>query len=193
MFDLYAKHARTLIKRFRKNENGATAIEFALLAVPFLALLFSIVELAIVFFVGSALNHAMSEAAREIRTGEFQATCAQNAENFKTLVCSNMGSLGDCEGNLRFDVEKSATGDFEANMVTPTPIIEDPLNPGQPQVSPNTYTDSGPRDVVVIRAEYFHQLSVPGTLTRLSNLPGNKRLIASTTAFRNEPFPSTCP
>ena len=193
MFDIYAKHTKALSKRFRKNEDGATAIEFALLAVPFLALLFSIIELAIVFFIGSALNHAMAEAAREIRTGEFQSTCGQSAEKFKTLVCDNMGTLGNCTKKLRFDVEKSATGDFEANMITPTPVIEDPMNPGQPLVSPNSYTDSGPRDVVVIRAEYFHQLSVPGTLTRLSNLPGNQRLIAATTAFRNEPFPSSCP
>ena len=192
MYNLYAKHARALLKRYKSDRQGATAIEFALLAIPFLALLFSIVELAIVFFIGSALNHAMAEAAREVRTGEFQASCTQNAANFKTLVCSSMGSLGDCEGNLRFDVVKSNTGDFEANMMTPTPVIEDPDNPGVPLVSPNTYAESGPRDVVVIRAEYFHQLSIPGTLTRLANLPGNQRLISSVTAFRNEPFPSTC-
>ena len=192
MKTIYVKHTQRLLRRFKKDTQGATAIEFAMLAVPFLALLFSIVELAIVFFIGSALNHAMAEAAREIRTGEFQSSCSQSAETFKTLVCSNMGSLGNCTGNLRFDVVKSNTGDFEANMMTPTPVIEDPDNPGQPLISPNTYTDSGPRDVVVIRAEYFHQLSLPGTLTRLSNIQGNQRLIASTTAFRNEPFPSTC-
>jgi len=178
-------HSRA--RRFRKNEDGATAIEFAILSVPFLALLFSIIELALVFFLSSTLTHAMNEAARDVRTGEFQATCG-GAPEFKQSVCSHMGSLGNCN-KLRIDVVTSPSGQFQPNMLPPTPTTEDPANPGQPQVQPDQYVNSVARDVVVVRAQYYHQLAFPGQWTRLSNQPGNNRVLTSSTAFRNEPFP----
>lgn len=179
------------LEQYKSNRDGATAVEFAILAVPFLALLFSIVELAIVFFIGSTLSHAMSESSRDIRTGEFQQTCG-DADSFKTAVCGNMGSLGNCN-NLRIDVVTSPDGTFKPNLLSATPTNEDPANPGEPIILPNSYVSTQSRAVVVVRAQYYHKLSLPGTLTRLANQPGNRRLITSSTAFRNEPFPSgTC-
>lgn len=179
------------LNKYKSDREGATAIEFAILALPFLVLLFSIVELAVVFFIGSTLTHAMNEAARDIRTGEFQQTCG-DADSFKVAVCGNMGSLGNCN-NLRVDVVTSPSGKFEPNLLPPAPKDEDPANPGEPQVLPNTYVDTNSRDVVLVRAQYYHRLSIPGNWTRLANQPGNRRLISTATAFRNEPFPSgTC-
>ena len=179
------------LRNLSRRREGATAIEFAILAVPFAALLFAILELAIVFFIGSTLNNAMSEAAREVRTGEFQSTCGKDSE-FKDLVCSHMGGLGNCNANLRIDVVSSSTGKFQPDLLPVTPTAEDPKNPGEPTIMPNTYVQTNARDVVVVRAQYYHPLAVPGTLTRLSNQPGNRRLITASTAFRNEPFPGGC-
>lgn len=178
-------------KRFARNDDGATALEFAILAVPFAALMFSIIELAIVFFIGSAVAHAMQDTARQIRTGEFQQTCG-NAASFKAKVCDGMSGLGNCQANLRIDVVTSPTGRFMPNLLPPTPNTEDPSNPGNPTILPNTYVDTPAQAVVVVRAQYYHPLSLPGTFTRLANQPGNYRLITSTTAFRNEPFPGGC-
>jgi len=61
------------IRRYLKNREGTAAIEFAILAIPFFMLLFAILELAIVFFINSTLTHSVSEASRQIRTGNFQA------------------------------------------------------------------------------------------------------------------------
>ncbi len=176
-----------LLDSYKRQDDGATAIEFALLAVPFMMLLFSIIELAIVFFLGSTLNHAMSEASRQIRTGEFQAKCL-TAGDFKDLVCDGMGSLGNCSANLRFDVEKSSSAVFEPDLLSATP----PFDPDNPNPEDDVYTATGPRDVVVVRAQYYHPLNLPGGWTRLSNEPGNRRLISAVTAFRNEPFPNGC-
>ena len=87
------RHLKRRIARLSKNTDGATAIEFALLALPFFALLFGILELAVIFFISSTLNFAVSEAGRQIRTGSFQL-CSQ--AQFKALVCSNMSGVGDC-------------------------------------------------------------------------------------------------
>jgi len=177
-------------RRFKNNRDGATAVEFAILCMPFCALLFSIVELAIVFFIGSTLTHAMNDTAREIRTGQFQASCG-SVTDFKEKVCEGLSGLGSCE-NLRVDVVTSTDGRFSPDLLPETPTEEDPSNPGEPEVLPDSYVDTGPEDVVVVRAQYYHPLTLPGTITRLANQPGNRRVITSTTAFRNEPFPGGC-
>lgn len=179
---------RNWLKTYRKDQDGATALEFAILAVPFFALLFSIVELAIVFFLSSTLTFAMNEAARDVRTGEFQSSCG-NAEEFKQAVCDKMGSLGNC-ANLRIDVVTSPNGRFQPDLLPTVPNVEDPDNPGNPQIPPDSYAQTQARSVVVVRAQYYHKLAFPGEFTRLSNQPGNNRLLTSSTAFRNEPFPA---
>ncbi len=43
--------------------NGAAAVEFALVAVPFLALTFAMMETAFVFFAGQTLEAAAADSA----------------------------------------------------------------------------------------------------------------------------------
>lgn len=181
-----------LLKRYAKSEEGATALEFGILVIPFSALLFGIIELAIVFFIGSSVSHAMQEASREVRTGQFQATC-KDAAAFKAEVCSHMAGLsGKCDQRLRIDVVSSPTGRFTPGLLPETPDDEDPGNPGEPQILPDSYVNTPAQAVVVVRAQYYHKLAVPGELTYLSNQPGNYRVMTATTAFRNEPFPGGC-
>lgn len=181
------KRCTVWIRQYKKNKDGATALEFAILAVPFLALLFSIVELAIVFFLSSSLTHAMNESARDIRTGEFQGTCG-GAEEFKTAVCSKL-AMGSCD-NLRIDVVTSPSGRFQPNLLPPPPTAPNPTDPNQPNKDPDNYMQTQARSVVVVRAQYYHKLAFPGEFSRLSNQPGNYRLLSTSTAFRNEPFPA---
>lgn len=181
-----------LLKRYAKSDDGATALEFGILVIPFSALLFGIIELAIVFFIGSSVSHAMQEASREVRTGQFQATC-KDAAAFKKEVCSHMAGLSSkCEQRLRIDVVSSPTGQFTPGLLPDTPDDEDPGNPGEPQILPDSYVNTPAQAVVVVRAQYYHKLAVPGELTYLSNQPGNYRVMTATTAFRNEPFPGGC-
>ena len=44
------------MRRFRRNRRGSAAVEFALIATPFFALLFAIIETSIVFFAGQVLE-----------------------------------------------------------------------------------------------------------------------------------------
>jgi Flp pilus assembly protein TadG len=180
------KKLRFKAKNFRKDREGATAVEFAILFVPFSAMMFAIIELGIVFFIQTTVAHAMNQAAREVRTGNFQSTGA-TAAAFESLVCERMAGLGDCS-NLRIDVVTSDNDRFDPNILPPTQggDIASPDDPPQP---PSTYVQTPPRAVVVVRAQYFHNLAFPGAYTKLSNASGNTRIIESVTAFRNEPFP----
>ncbi len=184
---LYVKKLIKRSKSFREDNEGATAVEFAILFLPFSAMLFAIIELGLVFFVNVTVAHAMNEAAREVRTGQFQADGGMG-DAFAQSVCDHMRGLGDCS-NLRIDVVTSPTGRFEPNMLTPTPV-SDPNDPGAPPpLNPNVYVPTGPRAVVVVRAQYYQHLVFPGKYTHLANASGNIRILTAVTAFRNEPFP----
>ena len=196
--DRARQRAERLSARFRREEDGATAIEFAFVALPFFALLFGIIELAIVFFINASLAHSTSEAGRTIRTGNFQA-CG-GADDFKAIVCSNMKGLGNCWKNVRIDV---VDGSSFKTISMPKPPPPEPRKPGEtgnaavPQ-TPNGQISSN-RDVagtsIVVRSILHYRLALPPKLTRLET-PGTPgvRVLSATTAFRNEPFPpsGTC-
>ena len=175
------------LRGYKRSEDGATAIEFAMLAIPFFSLIFAILELAVVFFISSSLNHAVSEAGRQIRIGNFQ-NCGKAA--FKKQVCDTMISIGSCQNNLRLDVIKNTTfGEITLPDIPPPPIV--PPGSAPPPVVNGDYDESVAGEPVVIRALFYHKLILPAQLTRLGSSPGsNTRIIRSTTAFRNEPFPA---
>ncbi len=183
----------SLLRRAGKDKDGATAIEFALLGIPFVALLFGIVEISVLFFMTSTVHHAVAEVARDIRTGEFQGTGGGAAE-FKAAVCANMSTVGNCN-NLRVDVVSSATGKFSAlnlpqspQACTGTPAQIDACEAADPAMPADNYSVTASGDVVIVRVQYVHHLSVPNELTRLANAAGNTHVITATTAFKNEPF-----
>jgi len=177
-------------KRYSKNNEGAAAIEFGLLAIPFFALIFGILELAIVLFLNSTMTHAVSEAGRQIRVGNFQACGGNSAEKFKELICENMSGIGDCQNRLRVDVE---TGSKFSSIVLPNPPDYDEKTA---TIANGSVDNTSGGDPVVARAIYYYKLALPAELTRLESTKGSgiRKLYAST-AFRNEPFssPGSCP
>ena len=54
------------LRRFAKAQRGATAVEFAIVVVPFMILLFGTMELGMVFLVSTTLQNATDNAARQI-------------------------------------------------------------------------------------------------------------------------------
>ncbi len=62
----------SLLNRFRKSDDGAAAAEFAIVATPFFALMFGIIEVSLIYFGNVSLENGMMEAARQVRTGQLQ-------------------------------------------------------------------------------------------------------------------------
>ena len=189
------KIERGFFKKFKRDNKGTTAIEFAILGIPFVALLFGIIELAVLFFVQSTTQHALETVSREIRTGEFQAV-SDNAQDFEDKICAAMSGVGNCD-NLRVDIVSSGTGKFKGLVLPASPVAPPPgeteaekeIRENAPPAMPaSTYASTAGGDVVIVRVQYVHQLAVPSALTKLSNASGNTHVISVTTAFKNEPF-----
>src|SRR5262245_45049223 len=115
-----------LARRFLHARGGAVAVEFAFVAFPFLLLLFGLLELALVFIVSMTLETATGDAARMIRTGEFQSGGSTGKSDFQKLVCDRMMWLkSGCAGKLTVDVQTFAIDDFKSMSDSG---VQDPAN-----------------------------------------------------------------
>ncbi len=166
-------------RRFRRDRDGATAIEFGLIGIPFFALMFAILETGLVFFAGQTMETAVAEAGRLIRTGQAQEADL-TAEAFKDRICANMSNLFSCSEKLRVEVKTYPSfGEIE---LTP-PLDEDGNLVDEFDWEPG---DGG--DLVVVRAFYQWPIYANVLGGGLANMAGNSRLLGAVAAFRNEPF-----
>jgi Flp pilus assembly protein TadG len=178
------KTIRRWFRGYTAARDGAAAVEFAIVSIPFLALLFSILELGILFMASTAIEAAATNAARQIRTGQLQQTGANNAAGFRSLVCADMSwiSSADCNANLSVDVRTFSS--FSAISVTP------PVSGNAIDASQLTFNDGAPCDIVLVRVFYPWTLLTPLLEPGLPNLGPNQRLLSTAIAFRNEDYQS---
>ncbi len=172
-------HAR--VQHWAHNQSGVAAVEFAMIAIPFFFLIFGLLEVCVLFAMSAILEHGISEASRQIRTGQLQSNGFGEVA-FKNAVCAELFDLMDCDSSLRIDVK---TFDNFASTENPDPIDPDSgdLNDEDFEFSPGDANE-----IVVVRVFYEWDLIVPVMSAPLANMSGNRRLLQSTVAFRNEPF-----
>ncbi len=171
---------RRCAQRFARKNDGAVAIEFGLVAAPFLALVFAIIETAVVFFAGQALETAVSDTSRLIMTGQAQ-TAGYTQQQFKDQVCAKIYGLFNCSSGISVDVK---TYSSFASVSMAKPIKSD----GTLNTASFTYSPGGPGDIVVVRLYYQWPVYVSLLGLNIGDLSGNKRLIVASAAFRNEPY-----
>jgi Flp pilus assembly protein TadG len=171
------------VKHFLRNRNASATIEFGLIAAPFLALTFAIMESAIVFFAGQTLETAAATASRLILTGQAQ-TQGMSAATFKQQVCNQIYGLFDCANGVYVDVQKYSS--FSAVSIT-NPID----GTGNLVTSGFGFNPGGPGDIVVMRLYYKWPVYVNLLGFNLSSVNGGFNLLAATAVFRNEPYASS--
>ena len=167
------------VRRFTRAKDGAAAVEFAIVATPFLAMMFAIMETALIFFASQTLETAVADSARLIMTGQAQ-TQNYDATAFKTQVCNRIAGLFDCAGGMKIDVKTyTAFGSVDNSK---------PLDANGNLKTNFGYQPGGPGEIVVVRLMY--QFPVYASLLgfNLSDMAGGKRLVMATAAFRNEPY-----
>jgi Flp pilus assembly protein TadG len=168
---------RRFLRRFLRNKNGATAVEFALVALPFFALLYAVLETGLVFFAQEVLQTATTQASRAIMTGQAQ-TQNVSATTFQQSVCNAATSLFTC-GSIYVNVQKFSSFTSASMM--------NPLSNGNFNNS-MTYNTGGPGDIVVVQTFYQWPVFLGPLGFNLTNMNGNYRLLQATAVFRNEPY-----
>jgi Flp pilus assembly protein TadG len=174
--------AAALIRRFIAQSEAATTVEFAFLAAPFVAILFAILQTALVFFAGQTLETAAATSARLILTGQAQ-TAGWSAAQFKSQVCNSIHGIFNCNNGVYVDVE---TYPSFAAVNTGMPITNGALD-----AAALGYNPGGPGDIVMVRLYYQYPVFVNLLGFNLGNLTGGYNLFAATAVFRNEPYASS--
>ena len=166
-------------RRFGRDHSGATALEFALVATPFFAMLYAIFQTALLFLAQEVLQTATTNAARLIMTGQAQSQ-KLNATQFQAAVCSNIPALFTCSG-VYVNVQKFSS------FGGATPL--NPLQNGNFNTA-MAYNLGGAGDIIIVQVFYQWPAYVGLLGFNLTNMNGNYRLMQATAVFRNEPYSS---
>jgi Flp pilus assembly protein TadG len=172
-----------LLRRFIRHQEGASAVEFGIVIVPFLALVFAILETAMVFFANQTMETAVADSSRLIMTGQAKQM-GLTKDTFKAEICKRLVAMFDCSGGVQVDVQTYQTF---ATADTSKPLDAD----GKLKTN-FVYQPGCPGDIVVVRAMYQWPAFVSLLGFNMSDMSGNKRLLMATAAFRNEPYGVSC-
>lgn len=175
------RRPKTLPGRYWRSRGGATAVEFAMIAAPLIALILAALQTAIVFFFDQALQTATQKAARQLMTGSAQ-TANMTQSQFQTAVCNNLPSMFTCSKVM---VDVQSAGSFP-NINTGA--INLTYNAQNQVTNTFSFSPGGPGDIVIMRVMYDWPV-VGGPLGfSLSNQPDGGRLLVATAVFKNEPY-----
>ena len=166
---------------FVRREDGAAALEFAIVAAPFIAVLLATMQTALAFFAGQVLESAVADSSRTILTGSAQ-TASMSQSGFATAVCGKVQALFNCS-KLMIDVQ-TASSFGAANTARPTLTFD-----GSGNVS-NTwqFQPGNPGDIVIMRVMYQWPVFLGPLGLGLSNESNGNLLLMATATFKNEPY-----
>lgn len=165
--------------RFARARDGAAALDFAIVAIPFFLFLLAVIEIGYMFFLSVMIDNAALASARKVRTGQMQMVGA-SSEDFWEDVCTNISIVAPCDGHLFIDVR---TYESFSSTQEPDPITNGNFDPSGLQVD-----FGGAGDIVLVRVYYLWDVFFPNLGTGLSNVNGGMRVLTSVVAFRNEPY-----
>lgn len=165
-------------RRLVRAESGVAAIEFALVALPFLALLMAILQVAAALYTQEALDYATQSSARQVQIGA--VSTKMSSANFQTTVfCPRFPSFLSCTG-LVFDLRPVA--DYFAD-----PAVTLGIPPNQAAGTGFGFCPGSPGQMMFLRVIYqapaFARIWWTGSVNATSPASRN---IQSTAAFAVE-------
>jgi len=170
-----------VLSRFGRARAGTTAVEFALVAPPFFALLIGVFELTLYLFAQATLQNAATEAGRLIMTGQVQ-TAGTTQSQFANEVCPMVQAVFNC-GSLMINVQNYSNF-ASANAGAPTITY----NPDGTVSNSWSYSPGTPGQVMVVQLIYQWPIVGGPFGYVLSNLGNGTTEMMGVSAFRIEPY-----
>ncbi|MGN7439169.1 MAG: TadE/TadG family type IV pilus assembly protein [Alcanivorax sp.] len=165
-----------LLRKYKKNRDGATAIEFSMLFMPYLLISLGIIELSLMYLSASLVEGATDSAARLIKTGKIQQTNGDPQQMFRDALCDFATVLVDCEDFIIEVTTIDSYGDYSAATFD-----------SNGDLIPQGFDPGASNDRVVIRVAYRYQMITP-IVGPLLNGPGGSTLFMSTIVMQSEPY-----
>ncbi|MGM0423076.1 MAG: TadE/TadG family type IV pilus assembly protein [Pseudomonadota bacterium] len=168
------------VKKYVKQQDGATAIEFGLLAVPFFFLILGTIEMSLFYASGVTLEGAATAASRLIRTGQVQKS-GDPQTAFEQTMCDKAGAVLSCD-EIVYEVINLGDSFSGANSTPPSYDAEG-------NMIPSGFEPGDAEDVIMVRLSYRHDFFSPLLGPFLGDDTGtNSALHTSTVVLRTEPY-----
>jgi Flp pilus assembly protein TadG len=166
-------------RRFLADTKGATAIEFAVLALPFSVMLFVILESCISFAGSQVLANAADDVARQLRTGQIRTI---DETSLKQKVCDQIKIIvaSNCPG-LYVDLRNFTS--FASAETVKKYILSEDLNKNDFYVNLG-----GPQTINMLRLYYKWPLVTDNISELLQNGKEGKTVHFAAVIWQNEPF-----
>jgi Flp pilus assembly protein TadG len=169
--------APKIVRRFKKDDEGVTAIEFALLAGPFFLLLMGIVESSLLFFAGQVLESSVDDVARKIRTGQLDQSLTQ--QMLRDEICDASALLFSCD-SLNIDMQVVAKFADLGDRPEPTG--------GAIDANDFQFSAAGPKQIVMVTVLTEWPVYTNYLQQYLSNLNSGNALLSAVAVFKTEPY-----
>lgn len=185
-----------VLRRFYRAGEGATAVEFGLLGLPFLALICACLENGLVYWEQEILQQAVVDAGRQIYTGQFQTTNAGITNsttliaNFRSAICTMPNgavrlTIFNC-ANVRVSVTQAASFSG-ASTVSPV-AIDSSTHISDWNPSFQGYTCAGASAIMIVQAAVDVPVFFPLLGSTVATLPNKRRVLQAATVFKVEPY-----
>jgi Flp pilus assembly protein TadG len=182
---------RSLLRRLFRDKSGTSAIEFALLALPFMMVVFASLETFTAFTAEQLLANATETMARKVRTGQITSTTTQ--EQFRNAFCAEISVLMTCSATeakipSKLFIDVRSFSDFSQ---IPQTI---PRKNGDLDTTGFQFAPGGPTTITIVRAYYRWEVITDLVRPYITNLrPAGSSmpkdyLMVATTAFRTESY-----
>jgi Flp pilus assembly protein TadG len=180
------------LRTWRRDDSGFTAVEFSIVALPFVMLLFGTLSVCLYFFTNFTMENAVWQASRAIRTGQFQqgqgaysgiATDEDRKKAFKQALCAKAPQFIDC--NKAIILVQSNSGGF-GSITQPTCATDGTMI----EQDKAEFNAGGASSVVLVTVCYPWSFGGSLPFIGLSNMKDGSLLIQASVAFRTEPYPT---
>lgn len=189
-----------IFRRFRRDDGGATAVEFAVVSGAFFMLIFGIIEYGMIMMTKVAIESATSQVGRSASIGSVGTGCADRVCTIRQIIADKTTGLVDPQSVV-------VTSTVVSSPTTATPPIadiclENPAIPYPASCSSFVNNDGvsgyqqtgglsdaaigGAGDVVEIRVTYLWRVLFPVFQSAFGT--NGVLTISSSTVVKNEPF-----
>ena len=196
--------SRKILCLLKRDERGATAIEFAIVAGVFFMLVLGMIEYGLIMYTQTVVESITMMSAREVSIGKPSGVgCADRVACIKKLV-QDKAEVAHLMGRQSVRVSSRVVTDVDKDAPPPVPDIcldigadhyaatctqfedNNGINGYQPEGSLDSAALGKGGDLVEIRVTYLWRVLFPMFKSKFGD--NGVLTITSTTVVRNEPF-----
>lgn len=179
---------KTGAARLRQSEDGTTAIEFAIVAIPFFMFIFGLMGVSSYFFIMTSLEKGMDRESRLIRTGQAQLS-NMTVNDFKQGLCQEAGSWVKCN-KVQIFVQKFANWQDVAPKACVQADGTEVVNTANGNDLIAQYSGAA-NDIVLVTTCYKWEFANNIPYLNMGQMRDGSMMMQTATAFRTEPYSAT--